>query len=172
MSTIKTNQIQTVAGKLILGSTGSLLNVAQYITTATTLYSGSVDVYQTITDMNYTYTPVGSGSKIIIHWECRIGFPNNHSQNVKLLVNGTGAYLGSGGSDQSSSQSLYVTNTSAMIDSFDGTYIFQNTGTSSVSLGLQGASQNGVFYLNRGYSYDDSSRKRPPSSWLIMEVSA
>ena len=91
MSTIKTNQIQTVAGKLILGSTGSLLNVAQYITTATTLYSGSVDVYQTITDMNYTYTPVGSGSKIIIHWECRIGFPNNSSQNVKLLVNGTGA---------------------------------------------------------------------------------
>jgi len=172
MSTLKTNQIQTVAGKLILGSTGSLLNVAQYTTTATTLYSGSADVYQTITDMNYTYTPVGSGSKIIIHWECRIGFQNNSSLNVKLLVNGTGAYLGSGGTDQSSSQSIYVTNTSAMIDSFDGNYIFQNTGTSSISLALQGAAQGSSFYLNRGYSYDDNSRKRPPSSWLIMEVSA
>ena len=172
MSTLKTNQIQTVAGKLILGSTGSLLNVAQYTTTATTLYSGSADVYQTITDMNYTYTPVGSGSKIIIHWECRIGFSNNNSQNVKLIINGAGAYLGSGGSDQSSSQSAYITNTSAMIGSFDGTYIFQNTGTSSVSLALQGAGQGGAFYLNRGYSYDDSSRKRTPSSWLIMEVAA
>jgi len=172
MSTLKTNQIQTVAGKLILGSTGSLLNVAQYTTTASTLYSGSANVYQTISDMNYTYTPVGSGSKIIIHWECRLGIPDQNSVNVKLVINGTGAYLGSGGSDQSSSQSLYVTNASAMIDSFDGTYIFQNTGTSSVSLALQGASQNGAFYLNRGYSYDDIARKRPPSSWLIMEVSA
>jgi hypothetical protein len=64
MSLIKTNAITTVAGKPILNSTGSILQVAstQYTSTFTTTSTSYVDVF------SVTITPTSNSSKIFI--EC------------------------------------------------------------------------------------------------------
>jgi len=62
MSTIKTNAIQTVAGKPILNSTGSILQVVstQYTSTFTTTSATYQDVY------SVSITPSSTNSKIFI----------------------------------------------------------------------------------------------------------
>lgn len=62
MSTIKTNAIQTVAGKPILNSTGSILQVVstQYTSTFTTTSATYQDVY------SVSITPSSTSSKIFI----------------------------------------------------------------------------------------------------------
>jgi hypothetical protein len=65
MSTIKTNAIQTVAGKPILNSTGSILQVVQSIKTDRQVISGS-SAYVDISGLSATITPSSSSNKILI----------------------------------------------------------------------------------------------------------
>jgi hypothetical protein len=72
MSLIKTNAITTVAGKPILNSTGSILQVVQSIdTTDRTLSSGGV---WTDTGHSLSITPLSSSSKILVQcvFDCKI----------------------------------------------------------------------------------------------------
>ena len=63
MSTIKTNAITTVAGKPILNSTGSILQVVQTTsTTASSTTSGSF----VATSLSSTITPSSSSNKILV----------------------------------------------------------------------------------------------------------
>jgi len=153
------------------GFASKLLNIQQYSTTNTTYYSGSATPsYQEVTDMSWTYTPVGSGSKVLMMWDLHIGHQSNYSWNLRLMVNGAYPFLGNAGTGyQSTGPSIYVNNTSAMIFNFCGRYIYQNAGTTALSLKLWGSDQSGSFYINRGYSYDDSARHRTVSYWTIME---
>jgi hypothetical protein len=150
------------------------INSAQFVTTNNTYYSGTSNLNSPvqITDMNYTYTPIASGSKILIMFDVIIGQTSNDSASVRFSINGSFPFIGvtnSGGYIGYSSQSSYVNNTSASNFNYCGRYLYQNTGLTALSLVMYGYEQGGSFYLNRSYSYDDSARARGPSTWTILE---
>ena len=64
MSTIKTNAIQTVAGKPILNSTGSILQVVS--TPFTTTFATSSTTPVEVTGFNATIVPSSTSSKILV----------------------------------------------------------------------------------------------------------
>ena len=64
MSTLKTNAIQTVAGKPILNSTGSIVQVVNTI--KSNRFSTSATSMTDITGLSATITPTSSSSKIFI----------------------------------------------------------------------------------------------------------
>ncbi len=72
MSTLKTNAIQTVAGKPILNSTGSILNIA-YTEYTTTFSSAAVQTYQIFYSLPITATAPNSRYLLI---------GNTHSHNA------------------------------------------------------------------------------------------
>ena len=81
MSTIKTNAITTVAGKPILNSTGSILQVVQEITTASiSTSSGSA----TASGFIASITPSSASSKILVSLQG--GGTNYGSTRVDLPV--------------------------------------------------------------------------------------
>jgi len=82
MSTIKTNAIQTVAGKPILNSTGSILQVVSTNFTSTFTTTSTTPV--AVTGFNATITPSNSSNKILV-----LGY-------ITLGQSANGAYLMSG----------------------------------------------------------------------------
>lgn len=65
MSTLKTNAIQTVAGKPLLNSTGSAIQIVS--TTKQDLWFGGVyPNWGTVTGLSVTITPTSSSNKILI----------------------------------------------------------------------------------------------------------
>ena len=65
MSTLKTNAIQTVAGKPLLNSTGSVIQIAS--TTKQDLWFGGLyPNWGTVTGLSVTITPTSSTNKILI----------------------------------------------------------------------------------------------------------
>lgn len=71
MSTIKTNAIQTVAGKPILNSTGSVLQVVH--TPFTTTFTTSSTTPVAVTGFNATITPSSSSNKILVLGQITMG---------------------------------------------------------------------------------------------------
>jgi hypothetical protein len=74
MSTLKTNAIQTVAGKPILNSTGSILQVVQSICKTTWSSSSDGTSFYQVTPYTATITPSSSTSKILVMMQMHIGF--------------------------------------------------------------------------------------------------
>ena len=72
MSTLKTNAIQTVAGKPILNSTGSIINYAdtRIASVDDTYISIASDVIYD-TPVSITYTPISASSKLHIKCQCQ-----------------------------------------------------------------------------------------------------
>ena len=67
MSTLKTNAIQTVSGKPILNSTGSIIQVVEGIlSAATSTSSGSLSPAYVATGLTATITPTSATSKILV----------------------------------------------------------------------------------------------------------
>ena len=181
MATLKLNNtpvLTEVEGVASLPSSvkfpaGHVINIGQQITTATNLYNTgqSSTVYEKIDDMDFTYNPIASNSKILIMWNLLLGVASNNSMNIRLNVNNTTPLLGAGGSNSlSTGPSRYINNVGADINLFEGKYLYQNTLQNAVVLQLWGTAQNNAFYINRGYSYDDIWRHRTPSYWTIFEI--
>jgi hypothetical protein len=169
-STLKFDQWQGTDGTVKT----AVVNVEQFSTTAVTFFSGANNMNAPIeiTNMSWTYTPKVSGSKILIMFDLMIGHTNNNSFSARMSINGTFPFIGltnPSGFVGYTSPSIYVNNTSAMIFNFNNRYLYQNSGLTPLALKLFGYEQSGSFYLNRGYSYDDSARARTPSSWTVME---
>jgi hypothetical protein len=67
VSTLKTNAITTVAGKPILNSTGSILQVVGgFLPAATSTSSGSLSPAYVATGLTATITPTSATSKILV----------------------------------------------------------------------------------------------------------
>jgi len=92
MSTIKTNAIQTVAGKPILNSTGSILQVVttHFNSTASTTSGTPTDV----TGFSATITPSSSSNRILVDVSCMLGGGDDSYPYIILKRNGT--TIGSG----------------------------------------------------------------------------
>ena len=90
MSTLKTNAIQTVDGKPILNSTGSIINYAD------TRIASVNDDYVTIaadtvydTPVSITYTPISASSKLHIKCQCQSRIINATGVSSGIKRNGT-----------------------------------------------------------------------------------
>jgi hypothetical protein len=91
MSTIKTNAIQTVAGKPILNSTGSILQVVS--TTKTNIFTSTSTTYVDITGLTATITPSSSSNKILVTVDLNGAIAGN-AGGVILRRNGSNMVVG------------------------------------------------------------------------------
>ncbi len=91
MSTIKTNAIQTTAGKPILNSTGSILQVVS--TTKTNIFTTTSTSYTDITGLTATITPSSSSNKILVRVDLNGAIAGN-AGGVIIRRNGSNVVVG------------------------------------------------------------------------------
>ena len=91
MSTIKTNAIQTVAGKPILNSTGSILQVVS--TTKTNIFTSTSVSYVDITGLTAVITPSSTSNKILVRVDLNGAIAGN-AGGVIMRRNGSNMVVG------------------------------------------------------------------------------
>jgi hypothetical protein len=91
MSTLKTNAIQTVAGKPILNSTGSILQVVS--TTKTNIFTSTSVSYVDITGLTAVITPSSTSNKILVRVDLN-GAIAGAAGGVILRRNGSNVVVG------------------------------------------------------------------------------
>ena len=104
MSTIKTNQIQTTAGKPILNSTGSILQIVStnFNSTASTTSGTPANV----SGFSATITPSSTSNKILVNVSCMMGSGDDAYPYILLKRNGTTIGSGSGATGNQSNTFL------------------------------------------------------------------
>jgi hypothetical protein len=172
MSTIKTNAIQTVAGKPILNSTGSILQVVQTVKTDT-FSSTTTNTWIDITGMTASITPSSASSRILIMASI---YGSSQSNSFVRLVRGSTAICvgdASGSRPQTSSGSFYTYGDGNIANTQPITFLDTPATISSTTYKLQFLINGNNFYLNRGRSdTDNTDTARGASTITLMEVSA
>jgi len=179
MSTIKTNAIQTTAGKPILNSTGSILQVAQaYKTDAFTTTSTSlVDV----SGLSVTLTPSSSSSKFLIM--VNLTYINSFFVgHIGLIRNSTEIGLADVAGSRPRNFMVYSHETNSQSD---GPYFRESMDfldspatSSAITYKIQASArvdgQGGTMFINRSVTDRNTSGYDPraTSSIVVMEVSA
>jgi len=174
MSTLKVNNIQTTAGDPNLGR---VINVVQTVDSNATFLSGSGGTYRSYSGLNTTVTPLRSNSKFLITYGIKVGV-YQYSSRVTMFVNGNVVLSREGNSSayRSSSHTFFGATAdasgNASIEGFDGQYLYGHSGSGSFNITFEAYAQdsNGL-YINRSYTYDDTSRGRPSSFLTVMEIS-
>ena len=174
MSTIKTNAITTVAGKPILNSTGSVLQVVQTVKTDTFATSSTTPV--DITGLSVSITPSSASSKILVSWLLNVG--GNEHQDYYLLRNGTKIFFGdlSGNQTQATHHVYAVANVYYSNWAASGQYLDSPASTAAVTYKWQAAVPYSNTYtaaINYILPNDNNAyNARTPSSITVMEISA
>lgn len=172
MSTIKTNAIQTVAGKPILNSTGSILQVVQTVKTDT-FSTTTINTWNDITGMSASITPSSTTSKILVM--CSI-FGSSHSNGFVRLVRGSTAICvgdAAGGRVQASTGSFYTYGDGNITNTQPITFLDSPATTSATTYKIQVWINANSFYLNQDRNnLDNADRARGASTITLMEVSA
>jgi hypothetical protein len=175
MSLIKTDAIQTLAGKPILNSTGSVLQVVS--TTKTDSFSAQSASLVDITGLSVTITPSASSSKILIMVQCHI-VGSDANLRLQLVRGSTEIYKGSasGSRGRGSMVGLYDSSTGTGAYGAGANHIHfldsPNT-TSATTYKLQGSVLTGsaTFYIGRTqYDGDNLNATRVPSTITVMEI--
>lgn len=178
MSTVKTNQIQTTAGKPILNSTGSILQVVT--TTFTSTFSWTTKgSWVDMTGISATITPSSSSNKILVQVMLSTGDGgNNYERTYRVSRGGTPIVQGTTFANQMV-QSCFATGmgsyaSNACIATIP--YIFLDTpaSTSALTYQLQGwASTSSVTtsWINQPYAPATSASSSGISTMLLMEIS-
>lgn len=185
MSTLKTNVIQTVTGKPILQSTGSILQVIH--TELTTSFTGTsvqtgAGYYIDVTGLSATITPTSTSSKILIFTNMYIGKTTvtvGYQQHFRIKRNGTAVILGSGEGGRPTSTgriSLYENSTYTMFQ-LSGVHYDSPASVSALTyqIALGGYSESPIVYVNRQETFQVSANdydSTPVSTLTLMEVSA
>jgi hypothetical protein len=92
MSTIKTNAIQTTAGKPILNSTGSILQVVQVVKTNSFVTASTT--YVDVTGLSASITPSSTSSKILVLLNGVAGMSGSISGFIQLVRGSTALLVG------------------------------------------------------------------------------
>ena len=178
MSTIKTNAIQTVAGKPILNSTGSILQVVQTVKTDT-FYSGTAETWYDITGMSATITPSSTSNKVLVQFNLgKVCGINNNA--FRIMRNGS--LMPGAGDAAGSRQQAHFTESNQGRDanhtgSLAYTYLDSPASTSALTYQLQVRAEvvsSQGFGLNRTYTNTDGSESynsRCSSTVILMEIS-
>jgi hypothetical protein len=178
MSTIKTNAIQTVAGKPILNSTGSILQVVQTIKTDT-FYSATSETWYDVTGMSATITPSSTSNKVLVEFNLgKVCGLNNNA--FRIMRNGS--LMPGAGDAAGSRQQAHFTDSNQGRDgnhtgSLSYTYLDSPASTSAVTYQLQVRAEaytSQGFGLNRSYNDNDGTagyNSRCSSTVILMEIS-
>ena len=181
MSTLKTNAIQTVAGKPILNSTGSILQVVQTVKTDT--FSTSGFSWADVTGLSVSITPSSSSSKILVMLDTKVGSDNDYGVNLRLVRGSTPIYLGdlNGTRLQVSSWASTYSNASSTrgynMTSVALNYLDSPATTTATIYKIQLSSYtgSGPAYINRTHQWQQGGASGydgcPPSSITVMEIS-
>lgn len=172
--TVNNNTIVVPSGHKLYAP-GSTVQTVQTVDYAiTTISTGSNEQFFAYNNLNTTITPKFSGSKFLVRFQINVG-NNEGSMRAVLNINGTPYGTTTNGTQRASSNSVYWSNGlpgSANIHGLTGEYLFQNTGLTNLNISFELFKQTGtaVMYVNRGHSYDDTSRGRPASWVTIQEI--
>lgn len=178
MSTIKTNAIQTTAGKPILNSTGSILQVVQTVKTDT-FYSATAETFYDVTGMSATITPSSSSNKVLVQFN--LGKVSGLNNNLFRIMR-NGSLMPGAGDAAGSRQRGHFTDSNQGRDanhsgSLSYTYLDSPATTSAVTYQLQVMAEvvgSQGFGLNRTNSDTDGPQgynARCSSTVLLMEIS-
>jgi hypothetical protein len=189
MSILKTNAITTVAGKPILNSTGSILQVVH--TEKTTSFTGTsvqtgAGFYIDVTGLSASITPTSSSNKILILTNMYIGkttASSSYQQHFRIKRNGTAIILGAGEGGRPTSTgriNMYSSDTTSsqyQMVSFNGVHYDSPASTSALTyqIALGGYSSSPIVYLNRSETWQNLANdydSTPVSTLTLMEVSA
>lgn len=173
MSTIKTNAITTVAGKPILNSTGSILQVVQ--ATQTNNISLANGATQLITGLSASITPSSSSNKILILFTVNMSATNNQPG---IIIYRNGSALTASTGDASGSRGRVTTAGAvtgpAYVSPCSNSFLDSPATTSATTYALYLANNSGgTAYVNQSATDTDSvGYLRPASFMQLMEVSA
>ena len=189
ISNVQTNAIQTIAGKPILNSTGSILQVVQTIKTETwsqTIGDGSWSsnsptfaTFYDVTGLNASITLGSASNKILIMASVYTGGSAN-AWNHPWILKSNGSVLPIYGDTASSRQRCAMDwrmndNTSPMADKRPViiNYLWSPGTTSTQTITIAGrGTTNSTIYVNRsGRDNDSQDDCRPASSLILMEIS-
>jgi hypothetical protein len=180
MSTIKTNAIQTVAGKPILNSTGSILQVAQVV--KTDAFSTDSDSMIDVPGLSVSITPSSANNKILVIADIHAG-TNYYVGFINVVRNSTTLLLGDAAGSRPRSTIIVIEDptmggTHGWSANFNRMILDSPATTSSVTYKIQASGRidnesNGAIFINRtapdrntaGYDV------RMASSITVMEVS-
>ena len=175
MSTIKTNAITTVAGKPILNSTGSILQVVT--TNKTDVFTTTSATMTDVTGLSASITPSSTSSKILVHFSVNMG--QNALYNLAagdITRNGTAIALGdAAGSRQ---RCTFGTQEGGGIHGdmrcYAGSYLDSPSSTSALTYQIRVRSEGGnTVWVNRSNEADGDSSfsQRGMSHITLMEIS-
>jgi len=172
MSTIKTNAIQTVAGKPILNSTGSILQVVQTVKTDT--FSGVANgTALLVTGLSATITPSSTSNKILV-----IG--HIHYASLGTTYGGwfrrNGVDIGIGdiaGSRQRVALGMALVTDANQSNTFIYSFLDSPASTSALTYQFYANNDNGnSLFINRSSNDSDATvGKRGISTVTLLEVS-
>jgi len=96
MSTLKTNQIQTIAGKPILNSTGSILQVVQVVPSATSVATSgtgsnafNMTTANSVLVFSGSITPSSTSNKVLINFKTAADANTINSEEVFAVFRGS-----------------------------------------------------------------------------------
>jgi hypothetical protein len=171
------NNVITVPSGHTLSAPGSVVQTVQTVdATTTTISTAGNDVFSAYSKLNTVVTPKLNNSKFLVRFQINMGVNGPSSYRAVLNINGTAVGTISTDSFKSSSNSTYINASGlpwdATVFPFTGEFLFQNSGTSNVSISFDLFRQTGniVLYVNRAFTYDDISRGRPASWVTIQEI--
>ena len=175
MSTLKTNAIQTVAGKPILNSTGSILQVVT--TNKTDVFTTTSATMTDVTGLSASITPSSTSSKILVHFSVNMGQSAQYNLAAgDITRNGTAIALGdAAGSRQ---RCTFGTQEGGAIHGdmrcYAGSYLDSPSSTSALTYQIRVRSEGGnTVWVNRSNEADGDSSfsQRGMSHITLMEIS-
>ena len=172
MSILKTNAIQTTAGKPIHNSTGSILRVVQTVKTNT--FTGVANgTALSVTGMSASITPSSTSNKILIIAQIMY---SSTGTTYGGWFRRSGVDIGLGeasGSRQRVSMGMALTTDGNQSNTFIYSFLDSPSSTSALTYQLFVNNDNGqTFYLNRSVSDGNASvGKRGISTITLLEVS-
>ena len=174
-SILKVDSIQTAAGKPIVNSTGSVLQVVS--TTKTDSFSAQSASLVDITGLNVTITPSASSSKILIMVQCHI-VGTDSNLRLQLLRGSTEIYKGSASGSRGRGSMVGLYDASSGTGAYSGGanhihYLDSPNTTNATTYKLQGSvlTNSATFYIGRTqYDGDNLNATRVPSTITVMEI--
>jgi len=182
MSTLKTNAIQTTAGKPILNSTGSILQVVQTVFKTTFSVTSNLAGWTAITDFTASITPSSASSKILVNMYIATG--KTYYQWRGRLTRGGATVSGALGDLAGSRPQSTISNITVDPSASDAnyelsfsacSYLDSPATTSSITYGMEIGGYNDSYpiYVNRSNRWQDTSTYdgTPISTITLFEIS-
>ncbi len=177
MSLIKTDAIQNLAGKPILNSTGSVLQVKSATMTGVQTFAGTA--YTDVTDgtnaLSVAITPTASSSKFLLYMTVSAGADNGGSRfGFRFMRDSTAVGISDTQGSRTPSSSSSQGSTAGRIDAnISMIHLDSPATTSAITYKVQGAVEatGSNLTINRGGTFaDNATIYTTISSFTVMEI--